>query len=198
MALGEMKRPTYVGGHNFKNAMEELAKNRHFTVKAAEKAIGLEPDFTEQVARGIKELTLEDVIKIANFFNTTMESVLERGNVEIRTCCVGIPYDELQLQYFKECIDSYSGLLNYKAMNHYFSELFTNKIEACKVELEKNEYLFMERFKTYMEEDDRKNSQPRAAAKCCDEVLINELVKRGFKVEKENKEDGKTSNKSSR
>lgn len=34
-------------------------------------------------------------------------------------------------------------------------------------------------------------------AKCCDEVLINELVKRGFKVEKENK-NGKTSNKSSR
>lgn len=124
MALGEMKRSTYVGGRNFKNAMEELAKNRHFSVKAAEKAIGLEPDFTEQVARGIKELTLEDVIKIANYFNTTMESVLEGGKVEIRICCVGIPSDELQLQYFKECMDSYSELLNYKAMNHHYPEPF--------------------------------------------------------------------------
>lgn len=55
----------------------------------------------------------------------------------------------------------------------------------CKVQLEKREYLFLERYKNHMEEFEREKTQPRDAAKCCDEVLINELVKRGFKVEKE-------------
>ena len=68
----------------FKEAMKELAKNKKLTLDAAEKAIGLEADFTEQVFRGIKELTLADVIKISKYFNTTMDSVLDGGKAEIR------------------------------------------------------------------------------------------------------------------
>ncbi len=180
----------------FKEAMKELAKNKKLTLDAAEKAIGLEADFTEQVFRGIKELTLADVIKISKYFTTTMDSVLDGGKAEIRVVN-RYAEDKLASQYFVECVRTYVQLLEDKCRNIHFKGLMNDDIEQTKAELSKKEVKLAQRYNTYMEEYDRQKIQPMDAAKCCDEVLINELVKRGFKVEK-GKENGKTANKSGR
>lgn len=196
MASVEARLREYNQSGPFKRAMKVLANNRHLTLAAAEKAIGLEPDFTEQVNRGIKELTLADVIKISKYFNTTMESVLEGGNAEI---CVENCYheDNLSSQYFSECVNTYVRLLDDKCRNLHYKGLMDDDIAQTKAELSRKEVRLAERYSAYMEEFERKHIQPMDAAKCCDEVLINELVKRGFKVKK-GEENGKTANKSSR
>lgn len=196
MASVEARLREYNQSGPFKRAMKELAKNKNLSLDAAEKAIGLEADFTEQVSRGIKKLTLAEVIKISKYFNTTMDSVLDGGKAEIR---VENRYDEDKLasQYFVECVRAYVQLLEDKCRNIHFKGLMDDDIEQTKAELSKKEVKLAQRYNAYMEEYDRQKIQPMDAAKCCDEVLINELTKRGFKVEK-GKEDGKTANKSGR
>lgn len=178
----------------FKGAMKELAKNKNMTLNAAEKAIGLEVDFTEQVFRGIKELKLADVIEISKYFDTTMESVLDGGNAEIR---VENHYneDKLASQYFAECVRTYVRLVEDKCRNLHLKGLMDDDIEQTKAELSRKEVILAQRYNTYMEELKRQKIQPMDAANCCDEVLINELVKRGYVVEKGSR-DGKKANKS--
>ncbi|RKI90478.1 hypothetical protein D7V94_13705 [Parablautia intestinalis] len=196
MASVEERLREYNQSDPFKRAMKELAKNRKLTLDAAEKAIGLEADFTEQVDRGIKKLTLEDVIKISKYFNTTMESVLNGGNAEIN---VENRYheDKLSSQYFAECVRTYIRLLDDKCRSLHFKGLMDDDIAQTKAELSRKEVRLAQRYNTYMEDIERQVIQPMDASNCCDEVLINELVKRGFKVEKGNG-NGKKTNKSGR
>ncbi len=184
MASAEMKLCEYAQSSWFKRAMNELAKNKELTIKGAEKKIGLESDFTEKVDRGIKELSLEDAIKIARFFNTTIDSVLDGGKTEIR---IENRYceDGLASQYFAECINAYAGLLHEKCMNVHFKGIMDDDVAQGKAELSKKEVKLVERYNVHMEEFERRRIQPMDAANCCDEVLINELRKRGFRVEKE-------------
>lgn len=177
-----MKRSHYMQDGPFKRAMEKLSKNKGISIQMAEKAIGLETDFVEQVNRKIRVLSLEDVIKIAKFFNTTLDAVLDRGNKEIRIVCN--KKDELVFQYFKGCVETYAELLDSKGCDYWKQGLWSEQIAECKLYLERQEYLYVERYKTYMDEFERKHKQPIDVAECCDEVLINELVKRGFKVER--------------
>lgn len=180
----------------FKEAMKELAKNKNLTLDAAEKAIGLEADFTEQVFRGIKELTLADVIKISKYFNTTMDSVLDGGNYEMRMDKI-YSFDELLSQYFEECLNLYIQVLDAKNMNFWKSNNCIKRLQEKEAKLEAAEQRLMERFKKYMDESDRRTNESITVSKCRDEILIDELIKRGFKIEK-GKEDGKTANKSGR
>ncbi len=184
MASAEMKLREYAQSSRFKRAMNELAKNKELTIKDAEKKIGLESDFTEKVDQGIKELSLEDAIKIARFFNTTIDSVLDGGKTEIR---IENRYceDGLASQYFAECINAYAGLLHEKCMNVHFKGIMDDDVAQGKAELSKKEVKLVERYNVHMEEFERRRIQPMDAANCCDEVLINELRKRGFRVEKE-------------
>lgn len=184
MASAEMKLREYAQPSRFKRAMNELAKNKGLTIKGAEKKIGLESDFTEKVDRGIKVLSLEDVIKIARFFNTTIDSVLDGGSTEMRIAN-SYANDELSSQYFDECITTYIWLLEKKRMNVYLKGILDDDVAQKKAELSEKEAKLVERYNVYMEEFRRQKIQPMDAAKCCDEVLINELIKRGFKVEKE-------------
>lgn len=179
----------------FKRAMEELSKNKRMSIRMAEKVIGLEADYTEQVDCGIRKLSLEDVIKIASFFGTTMDSVLDGGHKEIRVA--QDEEDALAFRYFKECINTYVQVLRNKALDYRKPGLWSENVNAGKVDLERQEYLYIERHKTVMDEIERRDIQPIDAAGCCDEVLINELIKRGFKVER-CEEDGKKANKSGR
>lgn len=180
----------------FKEAMKELAKNKNLTLDAAEKAIGLEADFTEQVFRGIKELTLADVIKISKYFNTTMDSVLDGGNYELRMTKI-YSFDELSSQYFEECLNLYVQVLDIKNMSFWKSSNWIKRIQEKEAKLEAAEQRLMERFKKYMDESESRTDKSITVSNCCDEVLISELIKRGFKVEK-GKENGETANKSSR
>lgn len=174
-----------------KRAMKELSKNRGMGIQVAEQRIGLETDFTEQVARGIKEPTLEDVFKIANFFGTTMDSVLDGGHREIRV--TNDEMDELAFQYFKECVKTYAVLLADKARNYWKPGLWEEEVNASKVTLEREERLYLERYKTHIEQYEREKNRVMDVDECCDEVLINELAKRGFKVER-CEENGKKTN----
>lgn len=185
--MGEYSIKPYanVQSRQFKEAMEELAKNKRLTLDAAERAIGLEADFTVQVARGIKELTLEDVIKIAKFFGTTMDSVLAGGRTEIRIENKHSS-DRIVFQCFTECVKAYVNLLNDMGMNARLKGIMDDDIEQQKVQLEEKEGKYIQRYCIYIEEYDCKKIQPMDAARCCDEVLINELARRGYKVEKGN------------
>lgn len=195
MVSRKAKAQEYLQTGAFKRAMMELSKNKRMSIQAAEQAIGLEKDFTEQVNRGIKELSLKDVVKIANFFGTTMDSVLDGGHREARVV-IGV-MDELAFQYFKDCLATYAELLDDKGCDYHKPGLWSEQVAEDKVNLEKRELRYMERYKTHMEEYERKVFQPMDAAECCDEVLINELVKRGFKVER-CEENGKKTDKSGR
>ncbi len=124
--------------HQFKEAMKELDKNKNLTLGSAEKAIGLEADFTEQVDRGIKELTLADVIKISEFFDTTMEAVLSCGNCEMRIPKM-YPFDKLSSQYFEECVNLYAQILDTKTMNFWKPGFYTKRTQEKEVKLEMTE-----------------------------------------------------------
>ena len=63
----------------FKKAMWELCKNKGLSFAQAEKSMGFKDGFIESVEKGIYKLTLEDVRKIAGYFHTTMDSVLDGG-----------------------------------------------------------------------------------------------------------------------
>lgn len=141
MALGKVKRPAYVGGRNFKTAIEGLPKNRRFTMNISNriKLLRTEFEYTQK--------TLSDKIGLT----PKMISFYENG----------------------ECIPPINIVLK-------FVEIFDVSAD----------YLLGL-------SDKRPPDACISLAKCCDEVLINELIKRGFKVEKES-EYGKTSDKSRR
>lgn len=179
-----MKTMEYKGNTAFKRSMVELLKNHRMTNHVAEVKIGFEKDYIEKVSRGIKKLTLEDAIRIANFFNTTIDSVVHGNGNEIRVKN-SHSSDVLTSQYFEECVERYVRVLDLRAMEFKRNGVFEEEIHACKVELEKKEYSFFERYKTYMEEFERKHIHQLDAQEMCDEVLIQELKKRGFKVERE-------------
>lgn len=166
----------------FKKAMLELCKNKGLSFAQAEKSMGLKDGFIESVEKGIYKLTLEDVRKIAGYFRTTMDSVLDGGKVECRVYTRGV--DELGHSQSKECLEVYAALLNDKAMNHWKKGLFLEQVNERKVRLEKCEFAFMEHYKAHMEEVEA-GDRAREITKCEDDVLVKELLRRGFKVEKD-------------
>ncbi len=83
----------------FKKAMLELCKNKGLSFAQAEKSMGLKDGFIESVEKGIYKLTLEDVRKIAGYFRTTMDSVLDGGKVECRVYIPGLTVTHLFLMY---------------------------------------------------------------------------------------------------
>lgn len=166
----------------FKKAMWALCKNKGLSFAQAEKSMGFKDGFIESVEKGIYKLTLEDVRKIAGYFHTTMDSVLDGGKVECRVYTRGV--DELGHSQSKECLEAYAALLNDKAMNHWKKGLFLEQVNERKVRLEKCEFSFMEHYKAHMEEAEA-GDRAREIAKCEDDVLVKELLRRGFKVEKD-------------
>lgn len=186
-----MKDMKYMENNCFKEAMAELAKNSNMSVAMAEQKIGLEKDFVEMISRGIKELTLSDVIKIAQYFDTTMDAVLDGGKHEIRVCNRHAD-DKLLAQYFKECVDEYTCLLDYKASNYWKPNLWEENEREHKVELEKKEHYLLERYKTHMDEYERNKIHPMDAREMDDSVLIAELEKRGFYIERKMEHGQKT------
>lgn len=166
----------------FKKAMWELCKNKGMSFAQTEKALGFKDGFIESVERGIHELTLEEVRRIAGYFHTTMDSVLDGGRVERRVYVRGV--DELGHQQAGDCITAYAALLDDKAMDHWKKGLFQEQVNERKLKLEKCERAFIEHYKAYMEEIEDKD-RAREISKCEDDVLVKELLRRGFKVEKD-------------
>lgn len=166
----------------FKKAMWELCKNKGMSFAQAEKTLGFQDGFVESVEKGIHELNLEDVQRIAGYFHTTIDSVLEGGKVEHRVYARGV--DELGYSQSGECLEAYAALLDDKAMNHWKKGLFLEQVNEKKLKLEKCELAFIEHYKAYMEENEARD-RAREIEKCEDDMLIKELLKRGFKVEKD-------------
>lgn len=166
----------------FKQAMWELCKERRISFEQAEKALGFEDGFIESVERGIHKLTLEEVRKIANYFHTTMEAVLDGGHTECRISLSS--FDELGARQEEDCVKAYSSLLESKAMNYWKTDLFVEQINENKRELEKCELAYLEHHKAYMDKVDAEN-RAREMAECEDDVLVKELLRRGYKVEKD-------------
>lgn len=165
-----------------KKAMWELCKNKGMSFAQAEKALGFKDGFIESVEKGIHELTLEDVRKIAGYFHTTMDAALDGGKVEHRVYARGV--DELGYIQSKACFEAYAALLDDKAMDHWKKGLFLEQVNERKLKLEKCERAFIEHYKAYMEEVEA-GDRAKEIAKCEDDVLVKELQKRGFKVEKD-------------
>lgn len=166
----------------FKKAMWELCKNKGLSFVQAEKSMGFKDGFIESVEKGIYKLTLEDVRKIAGYFHTTMDSVLDGGKVERRVYTRGV--DELGYRQSEECLKAYAELLDEKAMDHWKKGLFLEQVNDRKLKLEKCERAFIEHYKAHMEEVEAKD-RAREIVKCEDDVLVRELLRRGFKVEKD-------------
>ncbi len=70
-------------------------------------------------------------------------------------------------------------------MNVHLKGIMNDDVNQEKAELSRREAKLVQRYDTYMEEYKQQKIQPMDAAKCCDEVLINELRRRGFTVKKE-------------
>ena len=176
----------------FKKAMWRLCTNKHITFEQAEKALGFKDGFIECVEKGVHELTLKEVQKIANYFHTTMDSVLDGGNTECRIHLRA--GDELGVRQEEECLEAYSCLLNDLAMDHWKQGLFVEEVREKKLRLERCQRAFIEHFKAHMDEEDAKD-RAKEMAKCEDDMLIKELLSRGYKVEKDGKWDGKYNSK---
>lgn len=168
----------------FKKAMWKLCKDRRLTFDGAEKAIGLENGFIEKVERALHELTLEEVRKIANFFHTTMDSVLDGGNTECRIHLRAV--DELGAHQEEDCLKAYSAFLNDFAMECWKPGCFEEEVQEKKLRLERCQRAFVEHYKAYMDAEEAKD-RARDMVKCEDDVLIKELLSRGYKVEKDGK-----------
>lgn len=166
----------------FKQAMWELCKERRISFEQAEKALGFEDGFIESVERGIHKLTLEEVRKIANYFHTTMEAVLDGGHTECRISLSS--FDELGICQEKDCIKAYLSLLESKAMNYWKTDLFVERVNENKRELEQCEFAYLKHHKAYMDKMEAEN-RAREMAECEDDVLVKELLRRGYKVEKD-------------
>lgn len=166
----------------FKKAMWELCKNKRMSFAQVEKALGFKDGFVESIEKGIHKLTLEEVRKIAGYFHTTMDAVLDGGKVEHRVYARGV--DELGYSQSKECFEAYATLLDDKAMDYWKRGLFQEQVNEQKLKLEKCERAFLEHYKAYMEEEEAKD-RAREIVKCEDDVLVKELLRRGFKVEKD-------------
>lgn len=162
--------------------MWELGKNKRMSFAQIEKELGFKDGFAESVEKGIHELTLEDVRKIAGYFHTTMDSVLDGGKVEHRVYARGV--DELGYRQSEECLKAYVALLDDKALNYWKKGLFLEQVNEKKLKLEKCELAFVEHYKAHMEETEAE-IMTNEIAKCEDDVLVKELLKRGFKVEKD-------------
>lgn len=167
-------------GH-FKQAMRELCKEKRMSFKQAEEALGFEDGFIESVDRNIHDLTLEEVLKIARYFHTTMEAVLNGGKQECRIALHNA--DELGFSQQKDCLEAYTYLLDQKAMNYWKKDLFTEQVNEGKRKLEEFEFAYLEHYKAHMDEVDAK-IMAKEMAECKDDVLVKELERRGYKVEK--------------
>lgn len=168
----------------FKQAMRELCKNRHMTFAQAEKALGFKDGFVDSVEKDIHALTLEEVQKIASYFHTTMDAVLDGGKVECRVHAHGV--DELGYEQAKECIKAYAELLHNLAMEHWNQGLFEEEVREDKLRLERCQRAFLAHYKAHMDAAEAKN-RAREMAKCEDDMLVKELLSRGYKVEKDGK-----------
>lgn len=182
-----MKRilPSYkeiADNSKFKRAMQRLCTNRRISFEQAEKALGFEDGFIESVERGIHKLTLEDVLKIANYFHTTMEAVLDGGDVECRISLRAV--DELGMSQEEDCLVAYSSLLRSKAMNYWKTDFFTEEVNEQKRLLEKYELNYSKHYKMHMDKVEAEN-RAIEMAECEDDVLVKELLRRGYKVEKD-------------
>lgn len=166
----------------FKRAMWELCKNKSLSFAQVEKALGFKDGFVESVEKGIHELSLEEVQKIAGYFHTTMDSVLDGGNRECRISIRAV--DELGVHQEEDCLRAYAKLLDSKAMNYWKTDLFLEQVNECKLQLERTEFAYIKHYKAYMDEIEA-DERAREMAKCEDEVLIKELLKRGYKVGKD-------------
>ena len=113
-----------------------------------------------------------------------MDSVLDGRRTECR-----IPLraaDELGARQEEDCLVAYSRLLDSKSMNYWKAGLFVERLNENKGELEKCEFAFMKHHKAYMDKMEAKD-RAKKMAECEDDVLIKELLSRGYKVEKEGK-----------
>ena len=168
----------------FKQAMWELCKERNMTFAQAEKALGFKDGFIESVEKGIHTLTLDEVQKIAGYFHTTMDAVLDGGKRECRIRLKAL--DELSIRQQEECLHAYSSLLNYLAMEHWKRGLYEEEVREEKVCLERCQRAFVEHYKALMDELEAAE-RAKEMAKCEDDVLVKELLSRGYKVEKDGK-----------
>lgn len=168
----------------FKQAMWELCKERSMTFSRVEKELGFQDGFIESVEKGVHSLTLDEVRKIASYFHTTMDSVLDGGKRECRICLRAV--DELGARQEEDCLNAYSYLLNDLAMEHWKRGLFEEEVREKKVCLERFQRVYVEHFKAYMDEEEAKD-RAKEMAKCEDDVLVKELLSRGYKVEKDGK-----------
>ncbi len=172
---------------NFKQSVWNLCKNKHISLEQLEKNLGFSRGFVERVEKGLLKLQLEDVQKIAEYFHTTLDSVLDGGK---RECRVKVhPGDDLLAEKQEACIQEYARLLKYKAMGYRKNDLFTEKISLLKASLERLEFDYMEFYKAHMDELEAKISTFQVA-ECEEGVLVNELKKRGYRIEKIGKEGG--------
>ena len=168
----------------FKQAMWKLCTNKGITFEQAEKALGFKNGFIESVEKGVHELSLKEVQKIASCFHTTMDSVLDGGNTECRIQLRAV--DELGIRQEEECLEEYSCLLNDLAMEHWKQGLFVEEVREKKLRLERCQRAFIEHFKAHMDEVDAED-RAREISKCDDDMLVKELLSRGYKVEKDGK-----------
>lgn len=77
-------------------------------------------------------------------------------------------------------------MLNDLAMEHWKRGLFEEEVREKKVCLERFQRVYVEHFKAYMDEEEAKD-RAKEMAKCEDDVLVKELLSRGYKVEKDGK-----------
>lgn len=166
----------------FKLAMWELCREKGMTFAQAEKELGFRDGFIESVDKNIHKLTLEEVQKIACYFHTTMDAVLDGGKIECRIFLNSL--DELSARQKKECFEAYLQLLNDLAMRHWKPEHFNETAGEKKLQLEKCQWVYVEHYKAVMDELEEKD-RTREIAKCEDDVLVKELLSRGYKVEKD-------------
>ena len=165
----------------FKKAVVELCKENHISLEQLEKNLGFSRGFVERVEKGFLKLQLEDVQKIAAYFHTTLDSVLDGGK---RECRVEVhSKDELLAEKQEACIQGYAGLLKYKAMDYWKNDLFTEETSLRKASLEWLEFDYMKFYKAHMDEAEAK-IRAFQIAECEENVLVKELTKRGYKVEK--------------
>lgn len=168
----------------FRQAMEELCKNKGITFKQAETDMGFEYGFTDRVYRKLHELTLEEVLKIANYFHTTMESVLDGGHYECRVHMRGC--DDLGMSLEKDCLKAYSSLLSSKAQNYRLDGLCVEDVNEDKRKLEKCELAYMKHYKDHLDKVEAE-IKAKEMIKCEDDILVKELQRRGYKVDKVDK-----------
>lgn len=168
----------------FKQAMWNLCKEKNISFQEAEKNIGLEANLIEKTERNLHELTLEEVLKIANYFHTTMESVLDGGHYECRVHMRGC--DDLGMSLEKDCLKAYSSLLSSKAQNYRLDGLCVEDVNEDKRKLEKCELAYMKHYKDHLDKVEAE-IKAKEMIKCEDDILVKELQRRGYKVDKVDK-----------